>query len=272
MKKIITMIIAIALVAACAISASAEDYSALRVETGDKEDGGYAAVDVLGASYDGNAKFDNNGIALEGETEAHAFQTTGSYKTGGDDYSVGAEGTVTAAGVNTGAGIGAYYDEDGNVKVGAKAGAEAVAVEAKGKVTSSAGGVEIGVTGGVKIGAGLHGECSYENGKLKVEFGAALGVGGDIGFELDFSNFKNPFANGIGGSCFGGDYTMNPMNNMIGVGGPDYTTIPDFSGEPIDMSGSGVCCAVEIPAGSAGYAGALCGVGALEGFNGVSAN
>lgn len=192
MRKIITMIIAVALVAACAISASAEDYSALRVETGDKEDGGYVAVDVLGASYDGNAKFDNNGIALEGETEAHAFQTTGSCKTGNDDYSVGAEGTVTAASVNTGAGIGAYYDENGNVKVGAKASAEAVAVEAKGKVTSSAGGVEIGVTGGVKVGAGVHGECSFEDGKLKVEVGAALGVGGDIGFELDVSGLMKP--------------------------------------------------------------------------------
>lgn len=43
-------------------------------------------------------------------------------------------------------------------------------------------GTDIGVSGAVKVGIGAHAEVGYTDGKFKVDVGAALGVGVDIGF------------------------------------------------------------------------------------------
>lgn len=48
-------------------------------------------------------------------------------------------------------------------------------------------GTDIGVSGAVKVGIGAHAEVGYTDGKFKVDVGAALGVGVDIGFEVDIS-------------------------------------------------------------------------------------
>lgn len=57
------------------------------------------------------------------------------------------------------------------------------------KVTGTAGvsvlGTDVGVKGSLKVGVGAHAEIGYTDGKFKVDIGAAVGVGFDLGFEVD---------------------------------------------------------------------------------------
>lgn len=59
------------------------------------------------------------------------------------------------------------------------------------KVSGSAGvavlGTDVGVTGSLKVGVGAHAEVGYTDGKFKVDIGAAVGVGFDLGLEVDVS-------------------------------------------------------------------------------------
>ena len=68
-----------------------------------------------------------------------------------------------------------------------KASAEANLVEAKGSAGVSVLGTDIGVSGSVKVGIGAHAEAGFVDGKLKVDVGAAIGVGFSVGFEVDVS-------------------------------------------------------------------------------------
>ncbi len=65
--------------------------------------------------------------------------------------------------------------------------AEANLVKAEGSAGVSVLGTDIGVNGSVKVGVGAHAEIGYTDGKFKVDVGAALGVGVDVGFEVDVS-------------------------------------------------------------------------------------
>lgn len=67
----------------------------------------------------------------------------------------------------------------------AGASAEANLVKAEGAAGVSVLGTDIGVTAGVKVGVGAHANAGYTDGKLKVDVGAAVGVGFDLGFEVD---------------------------------------------------------------------------------------
>lgn len=59
------------------------------------------------------------------------------------------------------------------------------------KVTASGGvavlGTDVGVTGSLKVGVGAHAEFGVTDGKIKVDFGVAVGVGFDLGLEVDVS-------------------------------------------------------------------------------------
>ena len=59
------------------------------------------------------------------------------------------------------------------------------------KVSASGGvavlGTDIGATGSLKVGVGAHAEVGYTDGKFKVDIGAAVGVGFDLGLEVDVS-------------------------------------------------------------------------------------
>ncbi|MBR0208935.1 MAG: hypothetical protein IJQ43_08560 [Oscillospiraceae bacterium] len=65
--------------------------------------------------------------------------------------------------------------------------AEANLVKAEGSAGVSVLGTDIGVNGAVKVGVGAHAEIGYTDGKFKVDVGAAIGVGVDLGFEVDVS-------------------------------------------------------------------------------------
>ena len=65
------------------------------------------------------------------------------------------------------------------------ASAEADWVKAGGSLGVSVLGTDIGANASLKVGVGAHAEIGYTDGKFKVDVGAALGVGFDLGFELD---------------------------------------------------------------------------------------
>jgi hypothetical protein len=72
-------------------------------------------------------------------------------------------------------------------QVYAGASAEADLVKAEGSAGVSVLGTDVGVNAGVKIGVGAHAEVGYTDGKFKVDVGAAVGLGVDLGFEVDVS-------------------------------------------------------------------------------------
>lgn len=64
-------------------------------------------------------------------------------------------------------------------------GAEANLVEVGGTAGVSVLGTDVGVSGSFKVGVGAKAEIGYTDGKVKVDIGAAVGVGFDLGFEVD---------------------------------------------------------------------------------------
>ncbi len=71
------------------------------------------------------------------------------------------------------------------IYAGASAEADLAKVEAAGGVSVL--GTDIGVSGSLKVGIGAHAEVGFTDGKFKVDVGAAVGVGFDLGFEVDVS-------------------------------------------------------------------------------------
>ncbi len=70
-------------------------------------------------------------------------------------------------------------------EVYAGASAEADLAKISGTAGVSVLGTDVGVSGSLKVGVGAHAEVGYTDGKLKVDIGAAVGVGFDLGFEVD---------------------------------------------------------------------------------------
>ncbi len=67
----------------------------------------------------------------------------------------------------------------------AGASAEADLVKVEGSAGVSVLGTDIGVTAAAKVGVGAHAKVGYTDGKVKIDVGAAVGVGFDLGFEVD---------------------------------------------------------------------------------------
>ncbi len=65
--------------------------------------------------------------------------------------------------------------------------AEVIAAEVSGSGGISVLGVDLGFTGGLKAGLGAHADFGFTDGKFKVDIGGAIGVGFDVGFEVDIS-------------------------------------------------------------------------------------
>ncbi|MBQ1312274.1 MAG: hypothetical protein IIY55_10545 [Blautia sp.] len=109
----------------------------------------------------------------------------------GNDYisaSAKGEGTVGRAEAKVKARA-EFVDKTGKFAPGfsANASAEAVAVEAKGQASGKLLGVEGTVKAGVNVGIGAHADVGIEGGKIRCDVGASLGVGVNLGFELDVS-------------------------------------------------------------------------------------
>lgn len=177
---------------------------------------------VIDAKASGSAKYAQGEISAKVVTgEAHASANAGLYvfEKGPDGEvkrvlspavkaEVGTSGAIidVAASGRVGLGednnmLGAYGK--GEVKLGSAeakakaslstkeayfgASAEADLVKAEGTAGVSVLGTDIGVSGAAKFGIGAHAEVGCTDGKFKADVGLAVGLGVDIGFEVDIS-------------------------------------------------------------------------------------
>lgn len=79
------------------------------------------------------------------------------------------------------------YGDDGklNIQAYGKASAEADWVKLEGTAGVSVLGADVGVKGAVKVGVGAHAEAGIVDGKIKIDVGVAVGIGFDLGLEID---------------------------------------------------------------------------------------
>lgn len=83
---------------------------------------------------------------------------------------------------------------DPNAKISAKA--EAVLGEVEGSAGVTVLGGEARVKGSIKAGVGAHLDVGYSDGVVSVDIGAALGVGGSVGIEVDVGGMINTVTSG----------------------------------------------------------------------------
>ena len=83
---------------------------------------------------------------------------------------------------------------DPQVSVGASA--EAVLAEAEGSVGVNVLGGEVELNGSVKFGVGAHADVGFKDGVVKCEVGASLGLGFDVGFEVDVGGMVDTVVDG----------------------------------------------------------------------------
>ncbi|MBQ5994618.1 MAG: hypothetical protein IJL63_02035 [Clostridia bacterium] len=64
-------------------------------------------------------------------------------------------------------------------------GAEADVAKISGTAGVSVLGADVGVSGSLKFGVGVHAKAGYVDGHIKVDIGAAVGLGADVGLDID---------------------------------------------------------------------------------------
>lgn len=127
-----------------------------------------------------------------------------------DGVKVHGSAGVTAGEASAEAEVNVGFDEDGNFNLNASASAEAILVEAKADVGMEIAGVDVKGEVGVNIGVGAHADVGYEDGVLKFDVGASIGLGLDVSFEVDVGgaidsakDFVNDAYDGIKGAAKG---------------------------------------------------------------------
>ena len=104
------------------------------------------------------------------------------------------------------------------------------------KVTGTAGvsvlGTDVGVTGSLKVGVGAHAEVGYTDGKLKVDVGAAIGVGFDLGFEVDVSGTVDAVAD-VASSAWDGltDVASDTWDGLTDVASDTWDGLTDVASD-----------------------------------------
>lgn len=86
---------------------------------------------------------------------------------------------------------------DGQLVIKGDLGAEAIAAGVEGKAGVDAFGLKGTVKGSVDIGIGAHAKAGYKDGKLYVDAGAYLGVGGSVSIELDVGDALEKVGKGL---------------------------------------------------------------------------
>ncbi|WP_029200345.1 hypothetical protein [Oribacterium sp. NK2B42] len=123
-----------------------------------------------------------------------AFNAEGLAQLGSDDFGGYLKGTVTVGKIEGKAtGSVGLFDKYGNFKPNAMAEAslEAIAGEISGKAGIKVAGIDAGLTGSLNYGIGAHAKVGYSDGKLSVDIGATLGVGGSVKLDIDVSGAVN---------------------------------------------------------------------------------
>ncbi len=139
------------------------------------------------------------GIAAEIGASYTLFETNASGQIGGDNLNVHGSTGVTMGQVSAQADA-SLGIVDGKFTAHAGAKAEAIAIEAEGKVGVNVAGIEGNVTGKVNIGIGAHADVGYHDGKIKCDIGASVGVGASVSVELDVSGFVDNVGKAVDGA------------------------------------------------------------------------
>lgn len=127
-----------------------------------------------------------------------------------------ADGKITIGKIGADAGLNAsFLDADGslNPQLYAHIGGEAILASAEGSLGATVLGGKVGVTGKATVGFDAHANVGFKDGVLKMDIGAAFGVGGSIGLELD-----------VGGMV---DTVMDSASSVVG-------TIADAASDAVD--------------------------------------
>lgn len=120
-------------------------------------------------------------------------------KLGNDNFNVHGDVKVKALSAEAKGEIKAgWLNEKGEFSPAIKAGGsvEAVAASVEGTAGATIAGAEVNVKGQVGVGVGAHANVGYENGKIKLDVGAYVGVGGSVSLEIDVSKPVKAIANG----------------------------------------------------------------------------
>lgn len=136
------------------------------------------------------------GVSVTGFRGTYENQLLGNENLG---LNINTEMTAMSASANAGVDLNVLgKDEDGNIifdpQVNVGVDAEAVLVEAEGSVGVNVLGGEVGVKGSVKVGVGVNADVGYKDGVFRCEIGASLGVGFDVGLEVDVGGMVNTVA------------------------------------------------------------------------------
>lgn len=135
---------------------------------------------------DGEAGGTIAGISAEAEAYAAQGEVEGRLGTEKNNLHVGADGTLCGAEAEAKAGL--MYDETG-YGIGAEAGAEAYVAKGEVKGGFEIAGIKItGSLGGKALSAGAHAGGKITMGSIGFDLGASLGIGADVGLELDWSD------------------------------------------------------------------------------------
>lgn len=88
-----------------------------------------------------------------------------------------------------GTGTAGFRDAKGNFNptLHGKLSAEAIGAEASVKGGVKVLGTDVGVKASANVGIGVHAEAGYKDGKLSLDIGASLGIGGSVKLEVDVS-------------------------------------------------------------------------------------
>lgn len=131
------------------------------------------------------------GIGAEVGFSGSLLDMSGEVRTGNDYFGQYVKGEVEVGKVGaTASATFGLVDKNGqfNPSCGVGAEAEAILAQASGSAGYRIMGTDVGVSGSIGVGAGAHANIGLQDGKVSVDVGAYLGVGGSVSFELDFND------------------------------------------------------------------------------------
>ncbi len=171
------------------------------VTVAEAEAHGSLAAGLYVIGKDGEQIF-SPGVSAEVGVSVTGFNATYENQLIGNDMiGVNVDGSVTALSASATAEANINFlgkDKNGNIafdpQVNVGVNAEAVLVEAEASAGVNVLGGEVEVKGSVKVGVGAHADVGYKDGVFKCDIGASLGVGFDVGFEVDVGGMVNTVA------------------------------------------------------------------------------
>lgn len=149
-----------------------------------------ARAGVYAGLFDTDGNF-APGIGAEARASVSVFKASGEARLGNDYYGVYAKAGVEVLSAEASAAIDiGLFDKDGNFNpsFGAGVDARAVLAQATGSVGQRIMGTDIGVQGSIGVGVGAKAQAGFQDGKLSLDLGLYVGVGGSVSVELDFSD------------------------------------------------------------------------------------